>query len=402
MTITRPTFPTNNVTSKGVTPTVDGSAMLEAVDKIGVDVKAYLESLATELESTTAGNDIGVVATGVVANKLNAALTELQGNIVSASTGQIPNNSLSELKMATDMKKQAGGVAPFDTVTTLASNLTNLTTKTDGMEEELDIMRTAKDSTGATNAYILDTPATFDFAVDGNLVHFNPSFTNTGSATLNIDGTTKNIKKFDIDTDTYVDLEAEDIKKFNSIQLRYDVSEGSFVLAPKNGGAFANVKSLQMIYDKTVSGLVGNVTLNHSVEVSNSIIVPLGATDTNQARTDLCIYDFTDSNTVSLTRQNDAGTNVVSFMVMEFEPGSVKNKYTGSFAATGTSTIKTIPAINLDKHMIIVTSNSTDTSTLAKEYRKTYFMGTNTQLWARTNATNHSAITWGYQVIEFK
>ncbi|MCP4326063.1 MAG: hypothetical protein GY787_30350, partial [Alteromonadales bacterium] len=122
MTITRPTFPTNNVTSKGVTPTVDGSAMLEAVDKIGVDVKAYLNSLTTELESTTAGNDIGVVATGVVANKLNAALTELQGNIVSASTGQIPNNSLSELKMATDMKKQAGGDAAFDTVTTLAGN----------------------------------------------------------------------------------------------------------------------------------------------------------------------------------------------------------------------------------------------------------------------------------------
>ncbi len=263
MTITRPTFPTNNVTSKGITPTVDGSAMLEAVDKIGVDVKAYLNSLATELESTTAGNDIGVAATGVVANKLNAALTELQSNIVSAATGQIPNNSLSELKMADEMKKQAGGVAEFDTVTTLAGNLTNLSTKTDGIEEELDIMRTAKDSTGTTNAYILDTPATFDFAVDGNLVHFNPNFTNSGSATLSVDGTTKNIKKFDIVTNAYVDLEAEDIKKFNSIQLRYDVSEGSFALAPK--GAKLTGYSTRVTYNRSVSSDAGGQTVGHTL-----------------------------------------------------------------------------------------------------------------------------------------
>ncbi len=236
MTITRPTFPTDNVTSKGVVPVVDGSVMIATVDKIGVDVKAYLNSLATELEAATAGDDLGVTAVGIVANKLNAALTELQSNIVSAATGDIPNSSISELKMTDDMKKQAGGVAEFDTVDGLEASLLSLSEDVGSLDEEIDILRTSKDSTGATNAYILDTPATFDF-VDGNLVHFNPNFTNTGSATINIDGTTVNIKKFDIDADVYVNLEAEDIKKFNTVQLRYDISEAAFCLAPKTGGS---------------------------------------------------------------------------------------------------------------------------------------------------------------------
>ena len=79
-----------------------------------------------------------------------------------------------------------------------------------------------------------DTTSSFDFAVDGNVVRLNPNFTNTGTCTIAVDGTTKNIRKFDIDTDTYVVLEAGDIKKNNPTELRYDVSEGFFVLKTDN------------------------------------------------------------------------------------------------------------------------------------------------------------------------
>ncbi len=55
--ITKPTFATNNVTSKGITPTIDGSAMLAAVDKIGVDAKAYLTNMCDEIDTKNTALD---------------------------------------------------------------------------------------------------------------------------------------------------------------------------------------------------------------------------------------------------------------------------------------------------------------------------------------------------------
>ena len=219
--------PTNPASEDAIRGQIDGS------------VQEVYDNVVNVLESTTQGAsgayNIGINSVGVTASNVEDAVAEVQANISGATLGEIPNNTLTEAKMAAEMKKQAGGVYPYDDGDTNATNIANNTGNITTLENELDILRTAKDSTGTVNAYILDTPAVFDYTVDGNLVNFNPNFTNNGAATIAIDGTTKSIKKFDIDTDAYVILEEGDIKKNNPLTLRFDVSEDFFVLAPKTG-----------------------------------------------------------------------------------------------------------------------------------------------------------------------
>ena len=100
----------------------------------------------------------------------------------------------------------------------------------------LDIARIAKTDTGVADAYVVDTAGTFDRTIEGNLLHFIPSNTNTGACTISEDSqTAKAIKKFDIGTDAYIDLEAEDLKKNTPVQLTWSLTNDFFVLAPKGG-----------------------------------------------------------------------------------------------------------------------------------------------------------------------
>jgi len=244
------TVATDTIQNLATRPTESASELKAKFDKYSIDDVDYTNNtLIPALESTTVGdagaNTIGLNAVGVTADNVNDGIAEVQANISGAALGEIPDNTITELKMAAEMKKQAGGVYPYNDGDTNATNISTNTSNIGTIEDELDILRTAKDSTGTTNAYILDTPAVFDYAVDGNLVNFNPNFTNSGSATIAIDGTTKAIRKFDIDTDSYVILEAEDIKKNNPTQLRFDVSEDFFVLPLK--GALSNDDKANLI-----------------------------------------------------------------------------------------------------------------------------------------------------------
>ena len=193
-------------------------------EQIDDSIQEVYDNVTDVLSSTTQGDsgafNTGINSTGVTASNVEDAVAEVQANVAGATLGLIPDNTLTEAKMADEMKKQVGGVAEYDTVATNTTNISTNASNITTINNELDIVRTAADSTGSLDAYILDTPATFDFTVDGNLVNFNPNFTNAGTSTISVDGTTKAIRKYDIDTSAYVVLEAEDIKKNNPIQLR--------------------------------------------------------------------------------------------------------------------------------------------------------------------------------------
>ncbi len=202
-------------------------------DERAIYNQTQINEILNALKSILLGDDgaltIGINAVGITANNVNAAIAEVQANVAGATLGLIPDNSLTESKMVDAMKKQAGGVAEFDTVTTNTTNIGTNATNIGIIEDELDIVRTAKDSTGTLDAYILDTPATFDYTIDGNLVNFSPNFTNAGSATISIDGTTKAIKK--PSGSTFIILSKNDIKEKHTTKLRYNVSESCFVLS---------------------------------------------------------------------------------------------------------------------------------------------------------------------------
>ena len=121
-------------------------------------------------------------------------------------------------------------------------------------QNNLNISRTAKDTTGSANAYLVDTDGTFDLTKDGNILPLNPNFTNTGTSTINPDGQgVKNIKKWDADTTAYMDLEADDIKQNEHVFFRWNLSEGFFVLAPKNGGGVEPIEIISATLQKDMS-----------------------------------------------------------------------------------------------------------------------------------------------------
>jgi parallel beta-helix repeat protein len=86
-------------------------------------VQSVIEALITKFKAITNGSSGADMlgATPVVTgggNTVQSNMEAIYAAIVAAALGQIPDDSLTEAKMDPEMKKQAGGVAPFDTVAT--------------------------------------------------------------------------------------------------------------------------------------------------------------------------------------------------------------------------------------------------------------------------------------------
>lgn len=165
--ITAPAYPTNNNQSQPRIPTLSYQEFQLLLDQVGIDTKAFLEAMIAELQDSTGSkgsNTIGHNSANVTADNVGDALEEnaqaidgidsqsvkLTGNqtvagvktfssspvipetptqdtqaaskgyvddvVAGVTLGQIPDNSLTESKMANEMKKQSGGVAPYDSV----------------------------------------------------------------------------------------------------------------------------------------------------------------------------------------------------------------------------------------------------------------------------------------------
>lgn len=137
----------------------------------------------------------------------------------------------------------------FDDVTygDVKLSIENIETNIDSVETNVNIIRISKPDTGTANAYVVNTDGTFS-RVDGNTFSFIPSNTNTGASTMNEDGNgVATIKKFDITSNSYVVLEAEDIKKNNKCDVTWSASESAFLLAPKGGAKINGTKTTKTI-----------------------------------------------------------------------------------------------------------------------------------------------------------
>lgn len=109
MAFTRITDPTNNIASLANQPVEAPATLKQKFDQIGEDLKDYVNNtLLTELESSTLGSDgaksVGLKLSQITATNVNGAVLELYNAITGIVLGQIPDNSLTNLKLGTDVK----------------------------------------------------------------------------------------------------------------------------------------------------------------------------------------------------------------------------------------------------------------------------------------------------------
>lgn len=234
----------------------------------------------------------------------------------------------------------------------IKSNIETAQTDIANLETDVDIINTAVSDTGLVNAMVVNTAGTFDMAKNGNITPFIiPLFTNTGTATLSMDGgAVTGIRKAD-DTGTLVVLEAGDIKKNVPTQFVLDTVSGFFVYAPKGG---SNIKSIQrgttVITNSDTNVTISNVNLNNclvkikfaraSTYISGQAIYFLTSAELTSATNLLLKKGITDAG-IALT---------VDWEIVEYN--NVKSKQTGTTNVTVQTINTTISSINLAKSIL--------------------------------------------------
>lgn len=155
------TLPNQPRSSGGYTPAV----IKELFDKAGNDIKDYINDTLTEEIPTEF-----------------ATKEELQGVVL----GQIPNNSLTELQMANDMKKNiTGGVTAYDTFQT---QVTNINTSFDNISKDYVRNPAYAVTTGTSTAYTVSTTPAPTAYTDGMAITINPHVACGNNPTLNWNG----------------------------------------------------------------------------------------------------------------------------------------------------------------------------------------------------------------------
>lgn len=236
----------------------------------------------------------------------------------------------------------------------LPSNFDIIDSVMNGNRVDLDIIRTAKTTTGTATALAVDTDGTFDLTRNGNILTVIPNVTNTGAMTINVDGQgAKAVKKFNVDTDSFVDTEAGDSKKNTPLPLTWDLANDFFVLAPKGG---SNIKSIQKF---SVTIPVGTTTSNQSIsgiDLTKTVIrnVSFYPNNPNSAHRGVVKLSLTNSNTVTVTRQ-DATTYslVVYFDVIEYK--NLKSLQVLNFNFSALSSNQSISTIDQLKGQVFCT-----------------------------------------------
>ncbi len=388
-TITAPTYDVDNNQQQDRKPTMDYVAFQTLLDKVGKDGRDYLiNDLIAELQSVISNQSgsftIGHNTIGITADNVGDALIEIKDALDGIVLGQIPDNTLTEAKMAAEMKKQPGGVAEFDTVATDVVNL--------------DILRIAETDTGAADAYVVDTPGTFS-RVDGNTFSFIPSNNNTGASTINEDTTgAASIKKY-VDG-AWVDLEEGDIKKFQKVDLTWNASESAFTLAPKSG---AVIKSIQRgSGSMSTSSTSVNIPISQ-VDLTKSIIrVTLRGSQTQPAR--LFVAGKFNSD-IELNFQRVVGTGVAVFEWEVVEFNNVKSMQSGTKTSVETATTITqaISSVDTSKSLLFFSFKSTaDSSTVTGAWLMTAKITSDVLLtWQRYASVGSGTTTIEWFVVEF-
>ena len=88
-------------------------------------INAIIDGLKDATPGQTGAGDIGLNALNVTADNVESGIAENRAAIAETQLGQIADNTITEDKMVFAMKKQAGGVAEFDTVASMQTDVAN-------------------------------------------------------------------------------------------------------------------------------------------------------------------------------------------------------------------------------------------------------------------------------------
>lgn len=289
----------------------------------------------------------------------------------------------------------------FDNTTydAMKTTIESLDIKSDTLETDLNIVRTAVLDTGTVNNIIVDTAGTFDLTRNGNILTVIPLFTNT-SATVNISAdaqTNKLIKKAN-DSGTFVAVEVGDIKKNVPIQLVLDSVNDFFILAPKGG---SNIKTIQR-GSVVVGSTSTNVTIS-TVDTDKAIVkLSFTPTSTNDPSESLVRGKITTSTNLQLLKNSAASsTTTVYWEIVEFNNIKTLQKGEVNLSTTQSNNI-TISSVNLNKTIVFdsfTTNRSTTTDNMLYSFEKCALTTTTNLNILRGGILNSS--THNYQILEF-
>lgn len=403
--ITQGSWATNTIQSFANQVVGQASNLKAAFDKAATDILTYVNNtLIAELNGNTGANKIGMTNPNLAADNVGDGIEEVRAIAVQAQAGTIADNSLGNIKLAVDIKvgslgsltttekgSVTGAINEIDSevgslFTSVGANTTEIATN----KTLLDIIRTAKTSTGSAVAYSLDTDGTFDLTRTGNRVMFIPNVANSGACTIAVDGqTAKPIRK--AEGTGYVALVANDIKQGAPTELVWSVANDFFILRPSGG---ASVKTIQSgTTTITTAETTKDITIT-GVDTSKSIVLISQSYTTagTQGNVEKISIQLLNGTTIRAAR-GASGVNVdFTWQVVEFE--SVKSLQRG--VAT-TPVNVTITSVNTLKSLVFVSTRTASTSNDAS-----YMFSQNTLTNATTlNLSSGRSVICEWQVIEF-
>lgn len=132
MAFTKSTVSTTNISDLPNKPLISPTALKTKFDEYGANDKSYINGLIDELEKTTAtsgAENIGSrTIAGISGNTVWAQLQSLYNQIVTVVLGQIPNDSLTNSKLSSDIKIGSNATLETNVKTNIVSAINEVNT----------------------------------------------------------------------------------------------------------------------------------------------------------------------------------------------------------------------------------------------------------------------------------
>ena len=383
-----------NVTSFPTTPENEAAARKQVQDVFD-QITAYLNAefkaklIATTTDASGAHQVGSATISGVSGATVYAQLATLKTLIDGVALGDIPDGSLTNTKLATDIK-----------VGSLATLTTTEKSSVAGAINEVD----ANADTNASNltahladyeyqtATVVSRQIRLTKQSNTNILKFKlaSAIANGTQITISLDGgtTSKPLQNFNGTPVTELDAGFAEVV----------VDATFFTLRPRGG---ANIKSMQrgaLSFPNGVS--VQTVTISPvATDISLVKITSYGTSDT--ANNTTYKVELTNTTTITISKETTSTIATIYWEVIEYN--NVKSKQTGSLnLTTDLETLVGITSINKDKSILYATHSTThSTSANAPQASRLLYSLENNQIALRTAANGYSApVRW--QVIEFK